>query len=224
MPVTDGDLAQSGAIRIPHAVPLCDLEALTSELADVDQTAPGVRLHGRPALTQALSADGVVGRVVEKTAGEGSRPVRAVLFDKSEKNNWSLGWHQDRVIAVRARLEEPGFGPWTVKDGIPHVAPPFELLQGMVTARVHFDDVDEDNAPLLIAPGTHHQLHRIEAVADAVARAGTEICVAQAGDIWLYATPILHASAVAANPRRRRVLQVDFSREDLPGELEWFGV
>jgi len=47
---------------------------------------------------------------------------------------------------------------------------------------------------------------------------------AEAGDIWLYATPILHASEAAAEPDRRRVLQVDFSAEELPGGLHWLGV
>jgi hypothetical protein len=48
--------------------------------------------------------------------------------------------------------------------------------------------------------------------------------VAQAGDVWLYATAILHASDRADNPRRRRVLHVDFAGCDLPGGLEWSGL
>jgi hypothetical protein len=56
------------------------------------------------------------------------------------------------------------------------------------------------------------------------ARLGVAECLAGAGDVWLYATPIFHASAPAARPRRRRVLQIDFSAEDLPGGLEWLGL
>lgn len=54
---------------------------------------------------------------------------------------------------VRERRHVPGYGPWTVKDGLLHVAPPFEILAGMVTLRVHLDPVPVTNAPLLIAPG-----------------------------------------------------------------------
>jgi hypothetical protein len=74
------------------------------------------------------------------------------MFDKSAKANWALGWHQDRTICVRERHEMPGFGPWTMKSGQHHVAPPAESLAQMVTMRIHLDDIGMDNAPLLIAP------------------------------------------------------------------------
>ena len=35
---------------------------------------------------------------------------------------------------------------------------------------------------------------------------------------------ILHASNAAETPRRRRVLQIDYSADDLPGGLQWLGV
>ena len=95
----------------------------------------------------------------------------------------------------------------------------------MVTLRVHLDDVTPDNAPLLIAPGSHRLGRRAEArIEEAVRACGTLACTAAAGDIWLYATPILHASRAAARPRRRRVLQLDYAARELPGGLEWLGV
>src|SRR5262245_19142503 len=54
-------------------------------------------------------------------------PVRAIYFDKSREANWMVSWHQDLTLAVRARVEIPGFGPWSTKEGIPHVQPPIEL-------------------------------------------------------------------------------------------------
>src|SRR5262249_15240360 len=153
------------------------------------------------------------------------KPVRAILFDKNPGRNWRLGWHQDRTIAVRHREEVDGYGPWSMKSGLLHVAPPFELLAEMLTLRVHLDDVDLDNAPLQIAPGSHrygriaeHDVRRV------VEECGTFACLAEAGDIWQYATPILHASDAATTPRQRRVLQVDYCSRDLPGGLHWMGV
>jgi ectoine hydroxylase-related dioxygenase (phytanoyl-CoA dioxygenase family) len=136
-----------------------------------------------------------------------------------------LGWHQDRTIAVKQRVPVDGFVTWSVKGGMLHVEPPFELLSGMVTLRAHIDPVPAGNAPLLIAPGSH-KLGRIaeDDVRDVVRRRGTVACLAEAGDIWLYATPILHASEAAAAPAHRRVLQVDFAVGGLPGGLEWLGV
>lgn len=80
---------------------------------------------------------------------------RAILFNKTARTNWSLAWHQDRTICVKEKRVAPGFGPWTLKSGMIHVAPPFDLLTRMVTLRAHLDDVPVTNAPLIIAPGSH---------------------------------------------------------------------
>jgi ectoine hydroxylase-related dioxygenase (phytanoyl-CoA dioxygenase family) len=93
------------------------------------------------------------------------------------------------------------------------------------TLRVHLDDVPATNAPLLIAPGSHkHGRVPVELIDGVVRECGTFTCLADAGDVWVYATPILHASDAAAVPARRRVLQLDYAASELPGELEWLGV
>ena len=185
----------------------------------------GARLHDLPALTALLDADRPVTSLARERLGAVARPVRAILFDKTPDANWSLGWHQDRTICVADRRDVPGFGPWTVKQGLAHVQPPFAIIESMLTMRVHLDPVDTDNAPLLVAPGSH----RLGRIAEAdyprvVERCGTATCLAEAGDIWLYHTPILHVSAASVSNRHRRVLQLDFSAASLPGGLRWKGV
>ncbi len=95
----------------------------------------------------------------------------------------------------------------------------------MVTLRVHLDDVPLDNAPLLIAPGSHLfglvPDRSVEAVAE---QASPVACTAQAGDIWAYSTLILHASKRSETPQRRRVLQVDYAACELPPPLKWGGI
>jgi hypothetical protein len=83
-----------------------------------------------------------------------------------------------------------------------HVEPPFDLLASMVTVRVHLDAVPETNAPLLVAPGSHKR-GRIPAskIPEVVRQCGIITCLAAAGDIWLYATPILHASDAASGTK-----------------------
>lgn len=88
------------------------------------------------------------------------------------------------------------------------VEPPFIILERMVTLRVHLDAVDERNAPLRIVPGSHRLGRLLEAEIDrAVATLGERLCFAERGDVWLYATSVVHASLAADPPRRRRVLQ-----------------
>lgn len=157
--------------------------------------------------------------------GEAAKPVRAVLFDKTPAGNWAVAWHQDRTIVVRERIEVGGFAPWSRKDGLLHVAPPIEVLEGMTTLRIHLDPCGPHNAPLKVALGSH-RLGRVPA-RDAglqAARHAQMDCLAQPGDAWAYSTPILHASERAAAPSRRRVLQVDYAAAELPGGLVWAGI
>ena len=185
----------------------------------------GVRLHDLPALSELLRPDGSITRIAAILLEGEARAVRALLLDKTIDTNWSLEWHQDRTICVSKKREQPGFGPWSVKEGMHHVEPPFSLLSRMVTLRVHIDAVPVDNAPLLVALGSNCVGRIAQSKIDGViARSRVMICTAAAGDIWAYATPILHASKAATRPRHRRVLQVDFSADKLPGELEWLGV
>lgn len=218
------DFAIDGAQLFKGALKPCMAE-LKAALADIPPDEAGVRIHGIERLKPLIASSGCIGAVAASILGEGATAVRAILFNKSPETNWSLGWHQDRTICVNAKREVPGFGPWTVKSGMHHVAPPFELLARMVTLRAHLDDVPTNNAPLLIAPGSH-AFGRIpvSVVDEIVRRCGTRACLAEAGDVWLYATPILHASDAASAPMRRRVFQVDFAAEALPHGLEWLGV
>lgn len=205
------------------ALPVYEKMLLAIAALPVNQ--PGLRLHGIAGLARLLGPDGAIGALVARFMDGPPKPVRVILFDKTVAANWSLAWHQDRTLCVRERRDVAGFGSWTVKSGLLHVAPPFELLERMVTIRIHLDDVPADNAPLLIAPGSHRfGLVREDAIDAVVEVCGIHACTAHAGDIWIYATPILHASHAAAAPARRRVLQVDYAAFELPGGLEWSGI
>lgn len=201
------------------------LPALEKLFSKLPNDKAGIRLHSDAELSSILSNSCAIHEIASASLNTPCRPVRAVLFEKSAKANWTLGWHQDRTIVVKRQLETTGYGPWTVKSGLQHVEPPFALLQNMVTLRIHIDDVDEQNAPLIVSPGTH-KLGRIteDRIRATVNMHGSALCCAAAGDVWIYATPILHASASSQSDRRRRVLQVDYSADKLPNGLEWQGI
>jgi hypothetical protein len=217
--------ACSGALRFPSAIDAADLQGTENAITCLPPNQAGVRIHGISNLEPFLHHTGPIGAIAARVLGSTCRPVRVILFDKTPTTNWRLGWHQDRTIAVLTRIDVDGFGPWTCKKGLTHVAPPFSVLAGMVTLRVHLDPVSATNAPLLIAPGSHRYGRIPERDVPRVVReCGTLACLAQVGDIWLYATPILHASEAAVDPGHRRVLQVDFAVDELPGGLQWRGI
>ena len=216
---------RDGAPHVPGVLSAGDLAALR-DLADRAVGArPGARLRHAAVLEAVLATTGPVGAPAARLTSSAARPVRAVMFDKTPEANWAVAWHQDRTLPVAEQVEVEGFGPWSTKDGLLHVAPPFEILARMVTLRIHLDPVDAANAPLRVALGSH-RLGRV-AVSDVATRAAEHAiveCLAEAGDVWAYATPILHASDRAKPPRRRRVLQVDYADFDLPGGLQWMGL
>ena len=182
----------------------------------------GVRLALSPTLRPFLASPGAIRKVAASVIGEAAGPVRAILFD--EDRPYELGsfffffffffffmtWWRSRVLAR---------GP--LRAGLLHVAPPFDLLAGMVTLRVHLDPVPETNAPLLIAPGSRRLGQFPSRLFN---NAGPPLVLPNTGDVWLYSTPILHCSEAARDPAHRRVLQVDFAAGELPGGLTWLGV
>jgi hypothetical protein len=214
-------LAADGAQIFPAAFAPARVAALL-DLLSVPAGRPGARLGAVPGLEALLGpADSIAAALL----GPAARAVGARLFDKSPVRNWALGWHQDRTIAVRERRAVAGFGQWTIKAGIPHCVPPFEILERSLILRVHLDAAGQANAPLLVAPGSHRLGPVAEpAIAAAIERFGAFACLAETGDVWAYATPILHASDRARMPGRRRVLQLLYSADALPGGLRWLGV
>jgi ectoine hydroxylase-related dioxygenase (phytanoyl-CoA dioxygenase family) len=151
-----------------------------------------------------------VARLGSQLLPDGFAAVRALLFDKSPDANWALGWHRDTSVAVRERHEVADFGPWTVKEQVPHAIAPRRLLETMRSLRVHLDDVDQDNGPLRVQRGSH------------VNGDGPEhTCLARAGDVLVFSPLLLHASSSSRAQRHRRVLQLEFARSPLPPPLEW---
>ncbi|MGJ8722927.1 MAG: phytanoyl-CoA dioxygenase family protein [Roseibacillus sp.] len=152
----------------------------------------------------------------------GLRPVRSILFDKTQNENWPVPWHQDLTISVLKKSETPGYGPWSKKDGSPHVQPPLHLLENMTTIRIHLDDTRKENGALMVIPRSHtHGKMTSSKVADFPKERAT-VCECGVGDILTMSPLILHSSKRSEVPRRRRVLHFEYAREeDLDETLEW---
>ena len=160
--------------------------------------------------------------LVRRHTGGAPRPVRAIWFNKSAEANWLVAWHQDLAIAIRERIDTPGFEAWSVKEGVPHVQPPAAVLERMLTVRIHLDDADERNGALRVVAGSH-RLGRLDAARIAGLREerGETLCAAAAGDALLMRPLLLHASGRSTNDRPRRVLHLEYAGQSLPGGLEW---
>lgn len=160
--------------------------------------------------------------VILEVLGGGAFAVRAILFDKVPGANWLVAWHQDRAIAVRERRDAPGFGPWSIKAGTPHVQPTAAVLERMLTVRIHLDGTPMGNGPLRVSPGTH-RLGFIEGgqISDTVKAHGTQTLDMPARSVVLMRPLLLHASSPSDAPTHRRVIHVELAGFALPHGLEW---
>jgi ectoine hydroxylase-related dioxygenase (phytanoyl-CoA dioxygenase family) len=165
----------------------------------------------------------VVSSLVAPVLGPGARLVRSILFSKGEAANWQVAWHQDLAIAVTEKAEVAGYSSWSIKEGVVHVQPPVQILERMLSVRLHLDPADETNGGLWVSPGSH-RFGRLSASKAAVAaeRNGKHLCAVRAGDALLLRPLILHASRKATSVMPRRVIHLEFAPAGLlPKPLAW---
>ncbi len=169
-----------------------------------------------------LVASPVVRDLVSPILSKAAIPVRGILFDKTPGANWKVPWHQDVTIAVQDRVEQDGYGPWSVKAGVIHVQPPAHVLENMISVRLHLDPCGEENGALKVIPGSHQYGKMGERhVAEMAKTAAITICAAETGDALLMRPLLLHASSASETPAHRRVLHIDFAVVELPRGLRW---
>ncbi len=100
---------------------------------------PAIReLASHPALLEIVRAD----------LGPKAGLVRVLFFDKPPDQSGALPWHKDRNIAVKDNRLGGRFLRPTTKHGVPHVEATEEVLQRMLTIRVHLDAATPENGPL----------------------------------------------------------------------------
>jgi ectoine hydroxylase-related dioxygenase (phytanoyl-CoA dioxygenase family) len=158
--------------------------------------------------------------LLQTTLGKDYGLVRALYFDKPPERTWALPWHKDLTIAVAEHhARSTSFTHPTRKAGVAHVEAPVELLERMLTLRVHFDDVTDENGPLRVAPGSHRTGKRMPVDG----HEETSI-LAEAGDVLAMRPLLAHASG-ASHPettRHRRILHLEFAADpELPDRHAW---
>ena len=159
-------------------------------------------------------------QIINEVFGNDYFVVKSIYFDKPEKSNWYVSYHQDLTISVDKKLELNGFGPWTTKQNQFAVQPPIDYLKNIFTIRIHLDDTDENNGALKVVPNSHSkEIYRPETIDWTVET--EEICSVNKGGIMIMKPLILHGSNRTTNNKKRRVIHIEFSNMVLPEEISW---
>ena len=167
------------------------------------------------------SSEVVKHKVAEYLPGE-AKLVRAIVFDKTPTSNWLVSWHQDKTVAVNEKRDVVGWGPWSVKDGVTHVQPSIEVLENMLTLRIHLDASNQDNGCLkVIANSQEKGLIEQQEIESFVASSKVILCEVNAGGVVLMRPHLLHSSSKSTSGEHRRVLHLEYCNYKLGSGLEW---
>jgi hypothetical protein len=118
------------------------------------------------------------------------------------------------TVAVDRHRPSDRFTKPTTKSGVPHVEAPVEVLERMLTARLHLDAVGDENGPLKLRLGSHRHGFGLQD--------GAPVWVAHAaaGDVVLMRPLTAHSSGKSAphTTRHRRLLHFEFAADPAPGD------
>jgi hypothetical protein len=195
---------------------------ILAKLLPEPSTAAGVRnlLWRGGEIRAALEFLGI-DRLAEEALGERSFAVSAIAFDKTADANWKVPGHQDLMVPVEARVNEPGFDGWSWKAGVLHVEAPVEVLSKLIALRIHLDDCPASNGALAVIAGSHHRGKLRDAELAALAPESFTSCEAAAGDVLFMKPLLVHRSSPALSPSHRRVLHVVYASDDPGKSLRW---
>lgn len=216
------DLEGSGYSLADIVLAAHQCEHIAASLPAVAGSRGGVRnLIGHPTVVRVLSHERL-GGYLWSVVGRDLVAVRATLFDKTPESNWRVQWHQDRAIAVKERLDVPGYGPWSTKSGSLHVEPPAEVLAQMLAVRIYLDECGEENGPLRVIPGSHRAGKLAAAGISAAVEATPSIeLYVQQGAMLLMRPLLVHSSSLARTADHRRVLHIEFAPPESISPLQW---
>jgi ectoine hydroxylase-related dioxygenase (phytanoyl-CoA dioxygenase family) len=146
--------------------------------------------------------------------------VKSIYFDKPEKSNWFVAYHQDLTISVDKKIESQEFGPWTLKQNQFAVQPPLNILQENFTIRIHLDDTNDKNGALKVIPTSHLKgIYRLDSIN--FDKENEKVCDIKKGGIMIMKPLLFHASGRTINNHKRRAIHIEFGKSLLPANLKW---
>lgn len=202
-----------GFAVIPDLFPNAEIENIGKDLdaAPLRRSRAGARHVLSESVVAQLAHDSRLLDIAQQILGPNAFPYRATLFAKSSIANWLVVWHQDTALPLRDRRDIPGWGPWSVKEGVIYAHAPASALEQVLALRVHLDDSTVENGPLRVLPATHT---RGVLTDETIERLASEIhpveCLVTAGGVVAMRPLILHASSKAIGVAPRRVLHIEY--------------
>ena len=214
MTLAEAAFAKEGFAIIPEVLTSREVDSLSEELLRllVPQGKAGLRhLLSNPAVSAVAHRPWVLG-LAKSLLGPDAIPFSATLFNKSQTANWLIPWHQDTALPLSEKRDLPGWGAWSVKEGVIYAHAPSSALSQVVALRVQIDDSTSANGPLRVLPGTHSMgVLSDEEIHSLSEQIGGVTCMVPRGGILAMRPLLVHSSSKAQAETSRRVLHIEYS-------------
>ncbi len=226
------ELARDGCVVLPEVLPAARVDYWRNVLTALDRSEQGVFhrqadvyaarnvLQLLPEVRQAM-LEPPLPEILSSLLGHDFGLVRALYFDKPPGQTWALPWHKDLKIAVRP--DPPVSTRYSTprdRAGVLHAEAPLEVLESMLTVRIHLDAMTASNGALVVLPGSHTTGKSLPANGEFSPRS----ILGNAGDLFLMRPLLAHCSgrSLPESQEHRRILHLEFSSlRELPDGWEW---
>lgn len=207
-------IRENGFAIIPDVFTPADMDRIS---AGIEQSSPtrsraGVRHALRLGPVAEIANVKAMLDVARGVLGAGAFPFHATLFEKSSDANWLVAWHQDTALPLRGQVSVPGWGPWSIKEGVDYAHAPAAPLSQVLALRIHLDDSTSDNGPLRVLPRTHSLgVLSDDQIRGLSAQILPTECLAPKGAVVAMWPLLIHASSKSRAPQPRRVLHIEYA-------------
>ena len=207
-------IEQQGFAVIQGVLRRSEVRTLRLDLSDLYRrpSRAGIRHILSHSAINSVANDARVLGIAQSILGENAFPFRATLFNKSPDSNWLIAWHQDTALPLIEKHETPGWGPWSVKEGIVYAHAPAGALEQVLALRLHLDDCTADNGPLRVLAVTD----RLGVLSDKdverqVGKRKSIECPIARGGVLVMRPLLIHASSKSLSALPRRVLHIEYA-------------
>jgi hypothetical protein len=211
-------IEKQGFAILPNIVTEAEIASLLSEIPmeDSRRSRAGMRHTLRIPGVSTLARDPKLLLIAKDVLGPTAFPFRATLFDKSHQANWLIAWHQDTALPLQEKVAAPGWGPWSIKQGVNYAHAPANALSQILALRIHLDSSTEQNGPLRVLPGTHVMgVLSDEEVSQLAERNPAVSCPVPRGGVLAMKPLLIHASSKSTIAMNRRVLHIEYASHEI---------
>lgn len=147
--------------------------------------------------------------------------IKSIYFDKPKKYNWPVNWHQDITINLESKYEDIRFKNYRELTDRVVVQPNIELLESILTFRIHIDFAGKENGGLSVIENSENEgVIRIDQDYLKSNSGRINLIEIEAGGVMIMSPLTIHSSKrTNGDQSRRRVIHLEIIEKEVIDKL-----